>query len=387
MHIRLSASLTVSIAGIVRTWLLNFWADPQTTNKQEFSGVSGLPCAEPRYEDENHRRRLVISELSIPDICIQNWDNPRFKLPDTQKRSPRLLASTTPSDIPVVPAVMDLHATPLYSSLHAETSAFPNVSLKPSVMDTVGCSPQKEHVESHGCSQFNLTLDAERQASNAEPQIIQSVEEKFTVTFEPIKYAHSALSAISECNLWDVPSYDAARMVPLPLYTSTPPRPCSQLSTKQTDTCLSLLSYAELFDFSMYNSRISQDNLLVDFTFGDLPSDVVASLAPPPEVDLIPHFFEVNHQDLDRSPMNSQSTALYVCKSAETPVKSALASSRFPSHRKHLREISSNLIAFNSSLEKRTSSVSFTSNFRDSSFSMYSQSSASSLNLSRSLEY
>lgn len=232
-------------------------------------------------------------------------------------------------------------------------------------------------LDDHAITSPSLGQDVgDGQQDSTTTPIIESSRDILMVTFEPIKYAPSALSALSECSFLDTPSDDAARMVPLPLYTSTPPRPCSRLSTDQKHTRLSLLPYTDLFDFSMYNSRLSQDTF-DQFSFGDLPPDVTTPLAPATEADPTPYPPEIAYRDRYRNPAYSKPTGPYFYKPVSTPVKPVSASNRFSSSdRKHryLGEISLNSIAFNSPLAKSMSGVSAT-DICDSSFSTYSQSS------------
>lgn len=99
-------------------------------------------------------------------------------------------------------------------------------------------------------------------------------------TFEPVPYQSSALSAVSVF-LSDPPSNhadDPARMVIMPLYTSTPPRPSlSRISLDQRKSRLSLLPYPDLFDFSMYLSRLSHESVS-GFRLSGLPPDITFPL-------------------------------------------------------------------------------------------------------------
>ncbi|GLB37440.1 hypothetical protein LshimejAT787_0404910 [Lyophyllum shimeji] len=91
----------------------------------------------------------------------------------------------------------------------------------------------------------------------------------------PIQYTSTALSGL----FWDPPSHStqgAARMVPMPLYTNTPPRPVSPVPVPPKPR-LSLLPYPDLFDFAMYDSRASYTST-AHFAFGDFPADMTASM-------------------------------------------------------------------------------------------------------------
>jgi len=325
---------------------------PQVPDKQEFLDTPRSYLVEPRYQDEKQRRRHAVSVFSVPNICIQNWDNPQSKSPDVHQPLSSTPVSTV-SPLPSAPLAQDVSA--------------------PSIPEAIlpDAPPHNEAVEVNGLS-IDQRVDGHGRDS-AEP-LIESSGEIFKMSFEPMMYPLSALSALSDCNFSDILCGDtaSARMVPLPLYTSTPPRPHP---TEQKDTRLSLLPYADLFDFSMYSSRVSHDSF-DGFSFGALPPDV-PSWAPTTEVDPTPSQpSEIAYRDRYRNSAYSEPTGPHCRKPATTPI--GPASNYFSlSDRKHLRELSLNCINSNSPLARRMSGVSAAS-VRDSSFSKYSQSSASS---------
>lgn len=366
--------LAVNVPSIV-----NLPDNPQILGKKELLGYSNSSRVKPRHQDEKQLTGHSVSEPSIPSIRVQNRENTQSKLSDMQPLSNKPVSTVSPSSS--VPLALDTYAT---TSPFMEPSSTPsNPLLEALSQEFTVFLRHGELVGSHECPRPNLGQDVgsgERQDFPG-PSIFESSTEVPKSTFEPIRYAPSALSAVSECNFWDIPSDDPARMVPLPLFTSTPPKPCSRLSTDQTNTRLSLLPYTDLFDFSMYNSRVSQDDC-DGFYFGRLPPDITTPLSPATEPNPTSQVSEIAYRDRYRNSAYSKPTGPY--NPASTPVKVVPASNRFSSSvRKRLRDISLNSIAFNSPLTKRISA----NDVCDSSFSMYSQSSAPSVDLStKSLE-
>ena len=301
------------------------------------------PRVKSRYQDQGH----TVSDASIPNIRVHIRDSSQTELHD------------------VIEAAVTLS----------------NPSLQPFGPDTADSLPNDELVESLGFPQPNLGQDVDNEHIDSlpVPRIIEPSGETLMTVYEPIKYTPSALSAGAECNFWDVPCSDTARMVPLPLYISTPPRPCSRLSTDQEHTRFSLLPYADLFDFSMYNS-ISRDSF-PQFSFGDLPPDVTTSSTPGTKADSTLRPSEIAYRNRYRSSAYSKPTGPYFWKPLTTPIKSSSVFSS--SDRQQLREISLNSVGFDSPLAERMRDA---TGIRDSTFSMYSQSSASSVDLCKSAE-
>ena len=353
-----------------RIRLTYFGSDPEMLYKQELLRTPGSCRIKPRYQEQTH----AAPDVAIPNIHIQNWDNPQPTLPDVHTSSLAFTVSPSPS----VPPALNASAITTSPLLFTEAPITPsNPPPETFGLDTAVSLPNDELVESHECLQPAQDVDNEQIHGLPVPPIIESSGEILMPAFEPIKYTPSVLSAGYESNFWDIPFSDTARMVPLPLCTSTPPRPCSPLSIDQKHMRLSLLPYADLFDFSMYNS-MSQDSF-DQFSFGDLPP------APsiPATADPTPRPSEIAYRDRYRNSAYSEPTGPYSFKSVTMPLSSEQASNGFASSdRKHLREISLNSIGFNSPLiTKRMSGVPATG-ICDSTFSTYSQSSASSVDLS-----
>ncbi|KAG5638308.1 hypothetical protein H0H81_000726 [Sphagnurus paluster] len=108
---------------------------------------------------------------------------------------------------------------------------------------------------------------------------IEAPGEIFHSAVEPIRYPVSNFGGL----FWDPPSSyfanNAARMVPMPLYTQTPPRltPTTPIAPKHR---ASLLPYPDLFDFSMYHSRVSKGST-VDLSFEGLLPDFTSAFDKP----------------------------------------------------------------------------------------------------------
>ncbi|KAF9460326.1 hypothetical protein BDZ94DRAFT_1266301 [Collybia nuda] len=97
---------------------------------------------------------------------------------------------------------------------------------------------------------------------NISSPIVQSPPlraEKINLSFEPIQRTPNAHSAVRDF-FYDPPSYAApASMVPVPLFTNSPPL-VSSIFSKDEGTRSSLLPYPDLFDFAMYDARASQES-------------------------------------------------------------------------------------------------------------------------------
>ncbi|KAJ7178905.1 hypothetical protein C8R46DRAFT_1211537 [Mycena filopes] len=97
-----------------------------------------------------------------------------------------------------------------------------------------------------------------------DPPVEIVVPESAVLPFSAGHYASNAMSAVSGL-LWDPPAVPISHSTPLPA-VAPPPSPSSEHRPQSTTTTFltvtrdSLVPYPDLFDFSMYDRRVSQDS-------------------------------------------------------------------------------------------------------------------------------
>ncbi|KAJ7780998.1 hypothetical protein B0H16DRAFT_1710251 [Mycena metata] len=234
-------------------------------DKQQFlrrpSLVRASMFRETRAREAQKQRNRKSSMPPPPEIYVEDWSSLGLNMTDLFE-TPSSAASRSGADSSTDPGP-ELSAVQEEEEKEVEVHSADNSSssLESTVLQssdiqtapTVVPAELQDVPDLDSAAKSSANLDDE--VSTDAPAVLESAILSFSVGH----YPSNAMSAVSGL-LWDPPAFSISHSTPLPDVATSPRRHRPQSTTFLTVRRDSLVPYPDLFDFSMYDRRVSQDS-------------------------------------------------------------------------------------------------------------------------------
>ncbi|KAJ7044589.1 hypothetical protein C8F04DRAFT_1350794 [Mycena alexandri] len=237
-------------------------------DKQQFLRRPSLVRASTFREARKQRNRRSSIPLPPPKIYVEDWSSLGLNMTDLFE-TPSSAAShsgavkpgdssTGPTCVPG-PEISAVREEEEEASVHSADNS--SSSLESTVLQSsdIQAEPAVVPADLQDASDSNSEAESSVELNEEVPGDAPAVLESATLSFSAGHYPLNMMSAVSGL-LWDPPSFSISYSTPLPDVATPPSKHRPQSTTLLTVKRDSLVPYPDLFDFSMYDRRVSQDS-------------------------------------------------------------------------------------------------------------------------------